>query len=54
MTKEKKIDAVQMMRTIREKINREWKDNPNLIEKHLKEIREKLNIKEIVQPEKSI
>jgi len=53
MNKEKKIDAVQMMRSIREKIQREWETNPKLIEERLIKIREKLKIKEI-KPEKSI
>ncbi|MBI5917343.1 MAG: hypothetical protein HY842_18400 [Bacteroidetes bacterium] len=53
MNKEKAFDSVKMMRTIREKIQREWETNPKLVEEQLKEIRKKHNIKEEVQTEKS-
>lgn len=52
--KEKKFDAVIMMRTIREKVQSEWQATPELIEAKLKKIRKKLKIKEIAQPEKSV
>jgi hypothetical protein len=41
------------MRTIREKVQQQWKDNPVQVEEQLKEIRKKYNIKEVKQTEKS-
>ena len=49
MNKNKKFDAVKMMRTIREEIQKEWNANPKLMEERLQKIREKLNIKDTVQ-----
>ena len=53
MNKEKQFDSVKMMRSIREAMQREWENNPKLVEERLKEIRKKYNIKEEVQKEKS-
>ena len=53
MVKTKEFDNVQMMRSIREKVQQEWETNPKLMEERLKEIRKKYGIKEEVQTEKS-
>ena len=41
MKTEKEFDAVKMMREIRNKHHEKYKDNPQLREKRLKEIRKK-------------
>ncbi len=40
-TKEKKFDAVMMMRAIRDDLSKEWANNPGQMEKDLKKVREK-------------
>ncbi|MBU1077901.1 MAG: hypothetical protein KKH98_11455 [Spirochaetes bacterium] len=44
--KNKKFDAVKMMRKIRDNLSRKYADNPELEEKELSEIRKKYKIKE--------
>lgn len=46
-TKEKKIDAVQMMRTIRDRLSEKYTKNPESEIKDLELIRKKYNIKEL-------
>ena len=46
MSTEKAFDAVKMMREIRNKHHEAYKDNPQLREKRLKEIRERYTKKE--------
>jgi len=41
MKNKKQFDAVKMMRDIRDKHHEEYKDNPQLREKRLKDIRKK-------------
>ena len=43
--KEKTIDAVAMMREIRDKLSKEYLDNPGVEEKELEQIRRKYGIK---------
>ena len=45
MTKEKELDAVKMMRTIRDKVSEQWETDPKAVEKKLEEIRKKFKIK---------
>ena len=44
-TKEKKFDAVKMMRDIRDKLSERWAKNPELMMKDLEEVRKKYNLK---------
>ncbi|MDZ7261874.1 MAG: hypothetical protein ONB05_07190 [candidate division KSB1 bacterium] len=44
-SKEKKFDAVKMMRVIRDKLSKLYIEHPELEEKHLQEIRKKYGIK---------
>jgi len=41
----KKFDAVQMMREIREKLSEKYWKHPEILKKEMKAIREKYNIK---------
>jgi len=43
--KEKKFDAVKMMREIRDKLSEQYSDNPKLEEIDLQKIRKKYGIK---------
>ena len=43
--KNKKFDAVKMMRKIRDNLSRKYANNPKLEEKELSEIRKKYNFK---------
>ena len=42
--KEKKIDAVKMMREIRDKLSEKYSENPGLEKRDLEEIRKKYGI----------
>ncbi len=44
MNNNKKIDAVQMMREIREKLSEKYWKNHDILKKEMKAIREKYNI----------
>jgi hypothetical protein len=44
MVNQKKFDAVEMMRKIRDKLSNEYSKNPSLEDIDLKEIRNKYNI----------
>ncbi|MDY6934681.1 MAG: hypothetical protein SVZ03_10760 [Spirochaetota bacterium] len=43
--KEKEFDAVKMMREIRDKLTKQYSDNPDLEERDLQKIRKKYGIK---------
>ncbi len=45
MNKNKKFDAVQMMRDIREKLSEKYWKHPDLLKKEMEAIREKYNFK---------
>ncbi|MEP6514187.1 MAG: hypothetical protein ABJA79_09965 [Parafilimonas sp.] len=45
MNKNKKFDAVQMMREIREKLSEKYWKHPDILKKEMNAIREKYNIK---------
>ncbi len=45
MNKDKKIDAVKMMRDIREKLSEKYWKHPDILKKEMKAIREKYDIK---------
>jgi len=45
MNKNKKFDAVQMMREIREKLSEKYWKRPDILKKEMEVIREKYNIK---------
>jgi len=42
-TRKKEFDCVKMMRDIREKLRKEYEENPELRQKRLKEIHKKWN-----------
>jgi len=44
MSKEKKFDAVQMMREIREKLSEKYWKNPNILKEEMEAIREKYHL----------
>ncbi len=45
MSKNKKFDAVKMMRDIREKLSEKYWKHPDILKKEMEAIREKYNIK---------
>ncbi len=45
MNKNKKLDAVQMMREIREKLSEKYWKHPDVLKKEMEAIREKYDIK---------
>jgi hypothetical protein len=45
MNKNKKFDAVQMMREIREKLSEKYWKHPDILKKEMQAIREKYNLK---------
>lgn len=45
MDKEKKFDAVKMMRDIREKLSKKYWKHPEILKKEMEEIRQKYNLK---------
>lgn len=45
MKKNKKFDAVQMMRDIREKLSQKYWNHPDILKKEMEAIRKKYNIK---------
>ncbi len=45
MNKNKKFDAVQMMREIREELSEKYWKHPAILKKEMKAIKEKYNIK---------
>jgi hypothetical protein len=45
MNKNKKIDAVQTMRDIREKLSEKYWKHPDILKKEMQAIREKYNLK---------
>lgn len=45
MNKDKKFDAVKMMRDIREKLSEKYWKHPEVLKKEMEEIRKKYNIK---------
>ena len=45
MNKNKKFDAVQMMREIREKLSEKYWKHPDILKKEMQAIREKYDIK---------
>ena len=49
-TEKKDFDAVKMMRDIREKLRKQYEDNPGLREKRLYEIHEKYGLKITEEP----
>ena len=51
MKKNKKFDAVQMMRDIREKLSEKYWKHPELLKKEMEAIRKKYNFKEKVGSE---
>lgn len=44
--KNKNIDAVKMMRSIRDKLSKKYSDNPEVLMKDLNDIRVKFSLKE--------
>jgi len=44
-TKKKKLDAVKMMRDIRNNLSQKYSDNPELEENELEQVRKKYGIK---------
>ena len=52
MDKDKKFDAVQMMREIREKLSEKYWKHPDILKKEMEAIREKYHLK-INTPEPS-
>mgnify|MGYP001562457181 FL=1 len=44
MKKDKKFDAVQMMRDIREKLSQKYWNHPDILKKEMEAIRKKYNI----------
>lgn len=45
MNKNKKFDAVQMMREIREQLSEKYWKHPDILKKEMQAIREKYNLK---------
>jgi hypothetical protein len=45
MNKEKKFDAVQMMREIREKLSEKYWRHPDILKKEMESIRKKYHLK---------